>query len=280
MSGAEKTRQLVDAQLDRLAAALEAGESEQLKAYLAAIGRFRRYSIGNVLLISMACPHATRVAGYRTWQQLGRQVKKGEKGISILAPIIARWKNDSDEDEERVVAFRGATVFDISQTDGQPLPEFAKVRGDPGAYAEQLRQMIADSGIVLEYSADMHGAEGFCSGGRIVIREGLSQAEEFSVLVHEWAHARLHTPPEGRPQSRTVRETEAEAVAFVVSSAIGLDVGTSSSDYLRLYDGKKETLIESLERIRRVAAEIIDGIQERIGRQVGEVAPAAQAIAA
>jgi len=233
MSRAEKTRKLVDEKLDELAAALEAGQSDRLKAYLAAMGRFHRYSIGNVLLIQMARPDATHVAGYRAWQQLGRQVRQGQKGILIVAPIIVRGKKENeDEEENRVAAFRGCAVFDVSQTEGRPLPEFAKAQGDPGKHIERLKQVIAQRGIALEYSADTDGAEGFFSDGKIVIRTGLTSAEEFSVLTHETAHALLHSSPESRSVSRTVRETEAEAVAFVVGTAIGLDAGTSSADYM------------------------------------------------
>ena len=260
MSQSEKTRKLVDEKLDELAAALEAGQSESLRQYLAAMGRFHRYSLGNILLIEMSRPDATHVAGYRTWQQLGRQVRQGEKGIQICAPIVVRQKKETESEEDRVVAFRGATVFDINQTDGRPLPEFAKAQGDPGEHIERLKQVIAARGIGLEYSTDTHGAEGFFSDGKIVVRTGLTPAEEFSVLAHENAHALLHSGPESRSVSRTVRETEAEAVAFVVGTAIGLDARRSSIDYVSLYDGKRETLLASLERIRRTAGEILDAI--------------------
>ncbi|MCY2954833.1 MAG: ArdC family protein [Planctomycetota bacterium] len=281
MSGAEKTRKLVDEKLDELAAALEAGQSESLRQYLAAMGRFHRYSLGNILLIEMARPDATHVAGYRTWQQLGRQVRQGEKGIQICAPVVVRQKKETESEEDRVVAFRGVTVFDINQTDGRPLPEFAKAQGDPGEHIERLKQLIAARGIALEYAENTHGAEGLFTDGKIVIRSGLTPAEEFSVLTHETAHALLHGSPESRSLNKTVVETEAEAVAFVVGAGVGLDLGSSSADYVSLYDGKKETLLESLEQIRRVAAEIINALtasDEAKARDIG--VPAEHAVAA
>ena len=243
--------------MDELVAAVEAGKSEQLRAYLAMMGRFHRYSLGNQLLISFQRPDATRVAGYRTWIQLGRRVKRGEKAIRILAPIM--WRTKNEDEEEKVAAFRAACIFDVSQTDGKPLAEFAKVNGDPGEYASRLRGLVADNGIKLEYSNAIGSAQGLSAEGRIVLRRDLEPAEEFSTLAHELAHEMLHQSGESS-RSKTVRETEAEAVAFVVCQAIGLDANSSASDYIQLYDGDKKTLIESLERIQQTAGEIIRGV--------------------
>ena len=243
--------------MDELVTAVEAGQSEQLKTYLAMMGRFHRYSLGNQLLISFQRPNATRVAGYRTWSQLGRRVKRGEKAIRILAPIMWRTKNEDDED--KVVSFRSACIFDVSQTEGKPLAEFAKVNGDPGAQTVRLRDLIVSKGIKLEYSNAIGPAQGLSAEGRIVLREDLGPAEEFSTLAHELAHQMLHQRQEA-PTDKTVQETEAEAVAFVVCQATGLDTNSAASDYIQLYDGRKDTLIESLERIRQTAGEIIEGI--------------------
>lgn len=130
------THQIIRQAIDELVASLEAGQSRQLRDYLGMLARFHRYSWGNVLLISTQFPQATHVAGYRVWQSLGRQVRRGTKGIRILAPIMIR--DDRSSEQERVVAFRGATVFDVSQTDGRPLAEFASVRGQPGSHLERL----------------------------------------------------------------------------------------------------------------------------------------------
>lgn len=264
MKGPEIKQQTAEA-LDQLALALDGGKSEQLKRYLTAMGRFCRYSLGNALLIAFQRPDATHVAGYGTWKRLGRQVKQGEHGIRILAPIVRRKqkedrKNDA-EDEEDAVAFRGACVFDIAQTEGKSLPEFAKAGGDPSGYIDSLKAIVAERGIALDYSDDLR-AEGASSGDRIVLRNSLTPAEEFSTLVHELAHVDLHFGEDEIRQrvSKAVLETEAEAVAFVVSRAIGLDVAGASADYIRLWDGDKDTLVRSLERVRQTSVEIINGL--------------------
>jgi antirestriction protein ArdC len=256
-------RQQASQALDRLIAAVGTGQSHQLRAYLAMLGRFHRYSCANVFLIGLQCPGATHVAGYRTWQGLGRQVRRGEKAIRILAPVLRRASRDSQEEEEAVVAFRTASVFDVSQTSGEPLPEFARVGGTPGKYAGRLQRFIRSKGIALRYSNALGPAEGVSSGGQIVVRSDLDSAAEFSVLVHELAHEMLHRRVEGT--SRTVRETEAEAVAFVVCEAIGLKAAAAASDYIQLYQGDKATLVESLGRIQQAAAEIIRNIRPEEG---------------
>jgi antirestriction protein ArdC len=198
-------------------------------------------------------------------------VKKGEHGIAIMAPIVWRRKvpytdgegHGSQCEEETALAFKTAYVFDISQTDGKPLPEFARVCGSPGIYAERLREYVASRGIRLAFSDTIGQAEGVSSGGSIRLKKGLSPGEELSVLTHELAHEMLHTNKDSRPKDRKVRETEAEAVAFAVCHAIGLDVNRASSDYIQLYNGDKETLVKSLERIQRTAAEILEAVMEK-----------------
>jgi len=158
------------------------------------------------------------------------------------------------------VAFKTAYVFDISQTDGKSLPEFARVDGDPGIYAERLREYAASRGIKLEYSESIGSAEGVSSGGLIRLKKGLSAAEELSVVAHELAHETLHKNRDNMPKDKKVRETEAEAVAFVVCNGIGLDTNSASSDYIQLYNGDKKTILQSLVRIQRTAAEIMEAV--------------------
>ncbi|MDI6451320.1 ArdC-like ssDNA-binding domain-containing protein [Anaerobaca lacustris] len=258
MDGAE-IRKVSEEALEQLAAALEQGKSETLKRYLAVMAKFTHYSLGNQILIARQKPEATRVAGYRAWQRLGRRVRRGERGIRILAPIVRRCKDEEDE-EETVVAFRGACVFDISQTDGEPLDSWAAVEGDPGEWITRLRAYTASLGIELKYEHRLGGAIGVSQGGTILLKADLALPEQFSALVHELAHEMLHQGDGDRPASKVVRELEAEAVAFVVSHAIGLDAMDSSRDYIHLYDGDKQTLLRSLERIRRTAVTIINGI--------------------
>jgi antirestriction protein ArdC len=258
----EQTRGLVDEAIDKLAASLERGESATLKAYLAMMGRFRRYSLGNQLLIAMARPNATHVAGFHTWMKMGRHVKAGERGIAIISPVVRKGQRSDEKDEPEaraVVAFKGAHVFDVSQTEGKPLPEFAQVNGDPAEHLNRLKAFVTAQGIGLTYAA-LSGAMGLSAGGRIILQNGMAPAEEFSTLAHECAHEMLHRA-DGAPADRTARETEAEAVAFVVCQAVGLECGTASSDYIQLYRGDRKLLMASLERIRGAAVEILAGVE-------------------
>lgn len=262
-----RAKGLIDAALDNLAGALEQGRSQTLVEYLAAIAKFHRYSFGNVLLIAAQRPDARRVAGYRTWQQLGRQVKHGEKGILIFAPMFLKNRaNESSpetstgDESDKLLRFRVVHVFDELQTEGEPLAEHATVNGDPAGFTDKLKEFAADSGIVVEYSAHIGSAHGYSCGGGIVLRDDLSPAEMFSTLAHELAHEFLHHGNGAVRGSKTVRETEAEAVAFVVSHAIGLDTNTASSDYIQLYAGDKDTLSQSLDRIQKTASKILTAI--------------------
>ena len=212
------------------------------------------------MLIASQNPDATRVAGFRTWKKLGRWVRKGEKGIVIIAPLIGK-KADSDGGEERsVFGFRAVYVFDISQTEGDDLPDLASTAGDPGPYMDRLKALISSKGIELKYEPNLEGALGRSHGGTIEILEALDRPEEFSVLVHELAHELLHHN-NGRKTSKLIRETEAEAVAAVVSQAIGLQSIDAASDYIQLYDGSQETLAESLHFIQSVSSTIIEALE-------------------
>ena len=260
----DQAKQLAEKALSALIEALEKGQSEALRNYLAAMGRFHKYSFGNCLLIASQMPDASRVAGFQTWLRLRRYVRKGEKGIVILAPMVGRKRaeedNVGDTDETRVFGFRAAHVFDISQTDGEPLAEFAETKGDPQDFTERLKGLIAERGITLDYSEKIAPAKGVSAGGAITLLPGMAPAEEFAVMVHELGHERLHAGVRRSETSKTVRETEAEAVAFVVCQAIGLDTNSAAADYIALYAGDKATLTESLGLIQQTAAEILQGI--------------------
>lgn len=233
------------------------------------MGRFHRYSWGNSLLIASQRPDATRVAGFHAWHQLGRSVKKGEKGIMILAPMLIKQKEsqkeqqalrEGSEDVARLAGFRTAYVFDVKQTDGQPLPEFAKTSGDAKDYGEKLKAVVAARGISVEYDTAIAPAQGTSSGGRIRLMPGMTNAEEFSVLAHELAHEMLHHDPNAPKLSKTVRETQAEAVAFVVCRGVGLETNYAAADYIALYNGDKKMLSESLSVIQQTAARILDDL--------------------
>lgn len=256
-----KAKQLIENALTSLTETLENGQSDELKRYLQTMSRFHRYSVGNILLIALQKPDATHVAGFHTWKKLGRFVKKGENGIVIIAPLVYKKETVEDDDSSSNVSevngFKAVYVFDISQTDGTDLPEFARVQGDPSHYAVMLGNIISANGITLEYSDTLH-ADGCSSGGKITIRSGLSPAQDFGVKVHELAHEFLHHC--GEKLSKTQKETEAEAVAYVVCQSIGLDTNTAFSDYIQLYKGDKETLIRSIQRIKGVSGRILAGL--------------------
>ena len=261
----EHVKTLTTKALDDLAAALEAGKSDTLERFLTIAGRFPRYSFRNVMLIATQRPDATQVAGFNTWKALGRFVKKGEKGIVIIAPM--RFRRDDPEPPAAVegvvpdcgMRFKAVYVFDVSQTDGEPLGDISQVTGDPGRSIEQLKAAIAARGITLEYSAELGTAEGRSSGGRIELTPGLAAAHEFEVLAHELAHEILHHAGERRP--RRVEELEAEAVAFAVCTAVGLEAKTAAADYIQLYQGNPAMLAASLERIQEAAAAILTAFE-------------------
>jgi N-terminal domain of anti-restriction factor ArdC len=233
-------QELIAANIKLLIEQLEAGHSEALTNYLTAMSRFHSYSFGNVLEIARQMPTATRVAGFWTWKNLGRSVKAGQKGIRILAPIVGVRRKKEEEaqkditkqNERILLGFRNAYVFDVSQTDGVDLPEMREISGDPGENLERLAAFVRGRGIQLSYNENIAPALGISYGGRIALLQGQSKAEEFSTLVHETAHELLHKAERRTATTKTVRETEAEAVAFVVGKAVGLVTGSASADYV------------------------------------------------
>jgi hypothetical protein len=189
--------EVIAANVKLLIEQLEAGHSEGLTAYLTAMGRFHTYSLGNILEIARQRPAATRVAGMYAWNQLGRRINKGEKGIRILAPMIGiRRKKDSEAEKDItkqnqpvLVGFRTAHVFDVEQTSGAELPELKeRVKGEVGEYRQRLIDFIVAQGIELEFKESIAPALGMSYGGKITILPGQSAAEEFGTLVHEAAH--------------------------------------------------------------------------------------------
>jgi N-terminal domain of anti-restriction factor ArdC len=260
-------QQLVRENVHYLIEQLEAGKSEALTAYLDAMVHFPNYSFGNVLFIARQKPDATNVAGMWAWNQLGRRVKRGEKGIAILAPMVAKTRKDeaknNTEDGNRpsLLGFRKVYVWDESQTEGAPLPEIGKVTGEAGVYLDCLREYVIAQGITLEYNESIAPALGAAFGSTIRILPGQTKAEEFSTLVHELAHLMLKHCERRSEITKTVRETEAEAIAFVVGKSIGLKTSTASADYINLYHGNAALLTESLELIQQTAAVIIAAIQ-------------------
>ena len=148
----------------------------------------------------------------------------------------------------------------MTDTDGNPLPEFGKAEGDPSGRTDRLKEFITSRAIELEYSDAIYPAQGQCSPGKIVLLPGQSPAEEFATLAHEVAHEMMHRNERRNSTSKRIRETEAEAVAFVVCHAIGLETGSASQDYIQLYEGDAKLLTASLEHIQKAASQILNAI--------------------
>jgi hypothetical protein len=267
------TQQLIKQAVDFLLQQLKEGKSETLTAYLAAMARFHSYSFGNIMSIARQRPAATKVAGFHTWKEMGRFVKRGEKGIQILAPMVGhrRKKDDADRNQTQdtnskpapvLIGFRAVYVFDVAQTEGADLPEYEhSVTGEVGAYRDRLIAFLAQQNITLEYTENIAPALGVSYGGKIALLPGQSPAEEVVTLVHELGHEYLHKSDRRTKTTATVRETEAEAVAFIVGQAIGLEMGNASSDYIQMYAGNAELLAESLEVIQHTSAVILGAIR-------------------
>ncbi len=272
----EEAMKLAQQGLAELNEAIRQGKSETLQRYLDVLSRFHQYSFNNALLIAMQFPEATRVAGFRTWKKLGRFVKKGEKGIGIIAPMVFRKKDDSgesratdDQAAEPHLGFKVVHVFDVSQTEGEELPEFAQITGEPGEYLSRLEQAIRDADIELIYDDPGFGADGVSQNGKVVVRPDMSPAKSFAVLAHEFAHEIIHQCKDRKDRpNKTVRETEAEAVAHVVCRAIGIDSTTHCADYIQLYRGDTDTLAESLDVIQKTAADILTRLGHSANQEI------------
>jgi antirestriction protein ArdC len=271
--GQEEVLKLADSALSILEKELQAGKSETLMKFLTAMSQFHNYSFNNLMLIALQRPDATHVAGFQAWKQLGRSVKKGEQGIRILAPIVLKQKPDqeglseskqdadlAEQPKRMLVGFKVVSVFDISQTSGEPLPDIGTVNGEPGENLARIESLIRSKGIELQYQ-ELGAAEGLSKGGTIVIQPDLGSAKTFSVLAHELAHEMLHKGERRTETSKQQRELEAEAVAFVVCHAFGIESVSHASDYIPLYKGDAELLGKSLDYFRQTAAEIISKVR-------------------
>ena len=252
-----KAKTIIEKALNNLIDSVEQEQSKALQEYLSVMSRFHQYSFQNIMLIASQKPEATKVAGFHAWRKLGRWVKKNEKGIAIIAPLILKKEVNKEEESlnEELFGFKVVYVFDIGQTDGGELPSFAVAQGDPQIYTRKLEEYIDELHIELNYEEGMQ-MQGYSVGGKIVIKKCLSSAEDFSVKVHELAHELLHHIPNEK-LCKKVMECEAEAIAFVVSKAIGLDTNTAFKDYIQLYKGNKEILVKSLHRIQNTSHTIL-----------------------
>jgi antirestriction protein ArdC len=243
--------------------------SEKWTRWLQAQSRFHHYSFGNTLLILLQRPEATRVAGYRAWLQLRRQVRKGEKGIAIIAPIANRIRVEDENGEERVLAgsahaFRTAHVFDIAQTDGDDLPTVSgRLAGDdPDEVYSQLVAVAHSLGFTVEEDYLDGTRNGDCNHSTKAIRVEVRNepAQQIKTLAHELSHAILHGGD--FTGSREIAELEAESVAYIVSQNVGLDSSAYSFGYVASWIGGGPEAIKAItasgQRIVRAVRQIID----------------------
>jgi len=225
--------------------------SDEWQRYLNVQGRFHRYSFSNALLIAAQNPNATRIAGFNTWRKLDRLVRKGEKAIWILAPMVYKDVHAQTGDDERVIrGFKFVPVFDISQTDGPDLPEVRPSLLDGAAplilWADLLDQVGA-AGYTVGY-ADLTPANGRTdfTAATVTLRTALSGALQVKTLAHELAHIQLHAPdvrPAGCDRPRA--EVEAESVAYIVTAANGVATDSYTVPYVTGWAGGDRELIAS-----------------------------------
>ncbi len=262
--------ELVDKGVKTLTDALAAGKSDNFKTFLTMAANFHNYSINNWCLIFSQCPTATRVCGYKTWQKLGRQVIMGGKSIKILAPRKYKQKDKKTGEEtgKESMYFSTVSVFDVSQTEGDDLPDVFKVEGDPGDYLSILEDCVREDSIELVDENNLGGALGQSHGGKIKMLASLEPATRFATLVHEWAHEKLHRDKDRATLGKTQKETEAEAVAFVVGQAIGVNSLGQTADYIHLWKGNLEVFHAGLSRIQKCAKQIIEAIQKKTPKPV------------
>ena len=248
-------------------------ESNNFKQFLLTMSKFHDYSIGNLILIMVQKPEATRVAGFKTWKDLGRWVKKGEKGIAILAPCMPpkgqkpEPKEGGEEEEEIEVSpiyFKVVHVFDVSQTDGELLPEF-EVPSLTGEANEELfeRIMVVTRGQGLDVNFDSRphqdpAIKGTYSGKSIWVRPEESRSQQLKTLLHEVAH--YYSENVFRIPRRDA-ETIAESVAFTVGAHFGFDSGTRSFSYVALWAEDKKVLEANLAAIRKVSTKMFDALE-------------------
>lgn len=226
---AEEAQSLVQSGLERL---ME--NPKEWGEWARTFSRFTKYSPGNILLIMSQRPGATYVAGYRTWQSLGRQVNRGEKAITILAPVIKKVEEGDGEEKRKLVAFRTASVFDVAQTSGEPLqiPEPTPLAG--ARMADVLRHLVPVVGHPVQFG---HTGEAFGvwspQEGTITIRENAPKDHQLKTLLHEWSHS-IGVPNREAMEDRHrgVEEIVAETTAFVVAGAMGLDTSEYSRGYV------------------------------------------------
>ena len=283
---------------DKLEAGIQAlFESETFKNYLKTLSKFHDYSLNNTILIAMQKPDATLVAGYTAWQKnFGRQVQKGEQGIRILAPTPYKKQMEVDRvdpvtrqpilnpdgstakelKEVMVPAFKVVNVFDVSQTDGRPLPTIGvdELSGNVANYEMFFEALKRACPVPIGFEDIPSGAKGYYHtvDQRIALQVGMSEVQTVKTLIHEMAHQKLHSidpkelPPEEPRLTRNAKEVEAESVAYTVAQHYGIETSDYSFAYIAGWSQGKDTpeLKASLDRIRQAANEMITAIDDHI----------------
>lgn len=270
-------------------------ESEKYKTYLNTMSKFHNYSFNNIMLIAMQKPDATLVAGFKAWQKnFDRHVKKGEKGIRILAPAPYKIKEERDkidpvtqellldkdgnpqkeEVEITIPAFRAVSVFDVAQTDGKPIPELAakELLSDVEGYQDMIRAVEAISPVPIELEEIAGDSKGYYDreAKRIAVQENMSEGQTLKTMIHEVAHSKLHSKEveqdEQMKKDRNTKEVEAESIAYTVCQHFGVDTSDYSFGYIAGWSSGRDTkeLRASMDTIRRTASELITGIEEQL----------------
>ena len=270
-------------------------ESEKYKTYLNTMSKFHNYSFNNTMLIAMQKPDATLVAGFKAWQKnFDRHVKKGEKGIRILAPAPYKIKEERDkidpvtqellldkdgnpqkeEVEITIPAFRAVSVFDVAQTDGKPIPELAakELLSDVEGYQDMIRAVEAISPVPIELEEIAGDSKGYYDreAKRIAVQENMSEGQTLKTMIHEVAHSKLHSKEveqdEQMKKDRNTKEVEAESIAYTVCQHFGIDTSDYSFGYIAGWSSGRDTkeLRASMDTIRRTASELITGIEEQL----------------
>lgn len=281
MASDEKVKELTQKLLDGVQQTFESGN---FKKYLEFVSTFHNYSWRNTLLILSQKPNASLVAGFEAWKKRGRYVKRGEKGIAIFAPSKVKQKrkvpvydeagnpklnpDGSPVMEEKVdtfIKFIITNVFDVSQTDGEPLPQICnELQGAVDDYEKIFTAVKNISPFTIEFEQITDGSKGYCDYGnsRIAIKMGMSNEQIIKTLIHEFAHAILHRDSE---KSREQKEIEAESIAFIVSNYLGVDTLSYSFDYVASWSSgmELEQLQTVLENIQSTANQIINSLHEQ-----------------
>ena len=250
-------------------AAQVAANPEEWKNWLSFMGQFHQYSFTNSLLIMCQKPDATHVAGYRRWQDLRRQVRKGERGIRIMAPCVVK-KGDDDH-----LFFRCVSVFDVSQTDGEPLEEHATDEMLQKQNADNLYQKVhalaLQKGFIVGEDTIRSFVDptiaGYISGESIILETTSSTAMKAKTLIHEVAHGMLDHQHSKLP--REIKELEAESVAYVTCAALGLDTSSYSFQYVAVWsrldkDALAKAFKDSMRAIQETAKSILQAIEEPV----------------